>query len=51
MAARPDQRQPSHFHSGGRIERLVIPIHGGQDIKAGLQRSLMKLIPLDEEEL
>jgi predicted RNA binding protein YcfA (HicA-like mRNA interferase family) len=35
----------------GRMERLVIPIHGGQDLKTGLQRSLMKLIPLGEEEL
>jgi len=35
----------------GRSERLVIPIHGNQDIKIGLLRSLMKLIPLSEEEL
>ncbi len=35
----------------GRIERLVIPIHGNQTLKIGLQRSLMKLIPLSSEEL
>jgi predicted RNA binding protein YcfA (HicA-like mRNA interferase family) len=35
----------------GRIERLVIPIHGGQSLKVGLQRSLMKIIPLREDEL
>jgi predicted RNA binding protein YcfA (HicA-like mRNA interferase family) len=35
----------------GRIERLVIPNHGNQDLKIGLLRSLMKLIPLTEEEL
>jgi predicted RNA binding protein YcfA (HicA-like mRNA interferase family) len=35
----------------GRIERLVIPIHGNQTLKTGLQRALMKLIPVAEEEL
>jgi predicted RNA binding protein YcfA (HicA-like mRNA interferase family) len=35
----------------GRIERLVIPIHGNQSLKIGLQRSLMKIIPLEDEEL
>jgi predicted RNA binding protein YcfA (HicA-like mRNA interferase family) len=35
----------------GRIERLVIPIHSNQTLKIGLQRSLMRLIPLTEEEL
>jgi predicted RNA binding protein YcfA (HicA-like mRNA interferase family) len=35
----------------GRMERLVIPIHGNQTLKSGLQRSLMKLVPLREDEL
>ena len=39
------------FTLDGRIERLVIPIHGQQTLKTGLQRSLMKLIPLSDDEL
>jgi predicted RNA binding protein YcfA (HicA-like mRNA interferase family) len=39
------------FTMEGRIERLVIPIHGQQTLKTGLQRSLMKLIPVSDEEL
>lgn len=35
----------------GRFERLVIPIHGNQSLKIGLQRSLMKLVPISEDEL
>ncbi len=33
------------------MERLVIPIHSSQALKMGLQRSLMKIIPLANEEL
>lgn len=45
--------QGSHhiFKKAGRIERLVIPIHGSRTLKGGLQRSLMKLIPVTEAEL
>jgi len=39
------------FTMEGRIERLVIPIHGNQSLKIGLQRAFMKLIPLTDEEL
>ena len=40
-----------HIHTmEGRIERLVIPVHGNQTLKTGLQRVLMKLIPLAEDE-
>jgi len=39
------------FTMAGRIERLVIPVHGNETLKKGLQRSLMKLIPLEEHEL
>ena len=35
----------------GRVERLVIPIHGNKSLKIGLQKTLMKLIPLSAEEL
>jgi len=35
----------------GRIERLTIPIHGNQGLKSGLQRALMRIIPLSHEEL
>ena len=35
----------------GRFERVVIPIHGNQTLKIGLQRSLMKIIPITEDEL
>jgi predicted RNA binding protein YcfA (HicA-like mRNA interferase family) len=35
----------------GRIERLVIPIHGNQTLKIGLQRSLMKITPITEDDL
>ena len=41
-----------HIHTmEGRIERLVIPIHGNQALKTGLQHALMKLIPVKEDEL
>jgi predicted RNA binding protein YcfA (HicA-like mRNA interferase family) len=39
------------FIMEGRTERLVIPIHGNQTLKTGLQRGLMKLIPVAEDEL
>ena len=35
----------------GRIERIVIPVHGNQALKKGLQRSLMKIISLEDHEL
>ena len=35
----------------GRIERVVISIHGNKSLKIGLQRSLMKIIPIEEAEL
>ena len=39
------------FTMEGRNERLVIPVHGNQTLKAGLQLALMKLIPVTKEEL
>jgi predicted RNA binding protein YcfA (HicA-like mRNA interferase family) len=35
----------------GRMERVVIPIHGNKSLKIGLQRSLMRVIPVLEDEL
>ena len=39
------------FTMEGRTERLVIPIHGNRSLKTGLQRSLMKIVPLTDDEL
>lgn len=39
------------FTKEGRIERVVIPMHGNQTLKIGLQRSLMRIIPVVEGEL
>ena len=39
------------FTKKGRVERVVIPIHGNQTLKIGLQRSLMGIIPVTEDEL
>jgi len=35
----------------GRDERIVIPIHGNQPLKIGLQRHLMKIIPALADDL
>lgn len=35
----------------GRFERVVIPIHGNTTLKIGLQKSLMKIIPVSDHEL
>ena len=35
----------------GRLERVVIPIHGNNSLKIGLQKALMKIIPVFDEEL
>jgi hypothetical protein len=41
----------SEAGKNSRPKRLVIPVHGTQDLKAGMQRALMKIIPVDETEL
>ena len=43
----------SHLIYGkdGEIARLTIPIHGNSVLKQGLQRSLMKIAGLQEDEL
>ena len=47
------RKKGSHhiFTKNGRLERVVIPIHGNKSLKIGLQRSLMKIIPVAEDEL
>jgi predicted RNA binding protein YcfA (HicA-like mRNA interferase family) len=35
----------------GRPERVVVPIHSNKPLKIGLQRSLMKIIPISEHDL
>ncbi len=39
------------FTMTGRLERIVIPIHGNQSLKIGLLRSLMKIAGLREDDL
>lgn len=39
------------YTKAGRMERLVIPIHGDHSLKIGLRSNLMKLIPVRENEL
>ena len=39
------------FTKEGRMERVVIPIHGNRTLKIGLQRSLMRIILVVEDEL
>ena len=40
-----------NFGKDGEIARLTIPIHGNSVLKQGLQRSLMKIAGLQENEL
>jgi predicted RNA binding protein YcfA (HicA-like mRNA interferase family) len=39
------------YIQAGRLERVVIPIHGNKSLKIGLQKSLMKIIPIHDDEL
>jgi predicted RNA binding protein YcfA (HicA-like mRNA interferase family) len=39
------------YGKSGRVERLSIPIHSNQMLKLGLQRHLMKLADLTENDL
>lgn len=41
----------SHHLYGRGAERIVIPVHGNQTLKAGLQRDLMKQAGISDEEL
>jgi predicted RNA binding protein YcfA (HicA-like mRNA interferase family) len=35
----------------GKNVRITIPVHGNQDLKTGLQKYIMKLADIGEEEL
>jgi predicted RNA binding protein YcfA (HicA-like mRNA interferase family) len=39
------------FTKAGRDERLVIPVHGNRSLKSGLQRALMRIIPVSDDDL
>lgn len=46
-----DDAAPGWEAMNEELERVVIPIHGNKTLKIGLQRSLMKLIPVSENRL
>ena len=50
---RLDRVKGSHhvFVLSGRVERMVIPIHGNQPLKIGLLKSQMKIAGLTEQDL
>jgi len=35
----------------GRNVRITVPVHGNQDLKTGLQRAIMKLAEIAEDQL
>ena len=39
------------FTKQGSNLRITVPIHGNQDLKIGLQRAIMKLAGISEDEL
>lgn len=39
------------FTKQGSNLRITVPVHGNQDLKTGLQRAIMKLAGISEEEL
>ena len=39
------------YGKSDRREILTIPVHGNQPLKLGLQRALMKMAPISENEL
>jgi len=41
----------SHHMYGRGAERIVVPIHGDQTLKAGMQRDLMKQAGLSDDDL
>ncbi len=41
----------SHHLYGKGVSRIVIPIHGNQTLKTGMQRDLMKQAGLTEDDL
>lgn len=39
------------FVTAGKNVRISVPVHGNRDLKIGLQRAIMKLAGIKEEEL
>jgi predicted RNA binding protein YcfA (HicA-like mRNA interferase family) len=39
------------FVTAGQNTRISVPVHGNQDLKSGLQRAIMKLAVIREDEL
>ncbi len=39
------------FTKQGSNLRITVPVHGNQDLKIGLQRAIMKLAGISEDEL
>jgi predicted RNA binding protein YcfA (HicA-like mRNA interferase family) len=39
------------FVTSGQNTRISVPVHGNQDLKIGLQRAIMKLAGIREDEL
>lgn len=39
------------FSKAGRIETISVPVHGNTDLKSGLQRKLMQIAGIQEEDL
>jgi predicted RNA binding protein YcfA (HicA-like mRNA interferase family) len=37
-------------HQGSNL-RITVPVHGNQDLKSGLQRAIMKLAAITEDEV
>jgi predicted RNA binding protein YcfA (HicA-like mRNA interferase family) len=39
------------FVTSGQNVRISVPVHGNQDLKIGLQRAILKLAGISEDEL
>lgn len=39
------------FSKPGKVEQIVVPVHGTKNIKPGLLRKIMKIADIDESEL
>ncbi|WP_424947210.1 type II toxin-antitoxin system HicA family toxin [Candidatus Spongiihabitans sp.] len=39
------------FIMDGRRERISVPVHGNKDLKTGLQKALMRIAEIKENEL
>jgi len=35
----------------GQNSRITVPVHGNQDLKQGLQRAIMRLVDIENDEL